>query len=97
VRPPTRRARAHRPSPAPAAALGPSALSRARTSVSSAKLTLQWSSIGLPADQPASLRDLWARAELGTHTANFTALVPPHGVVLVRATQQAGGGAARRI
>ena len=63
---------------------------RARLSVSSANLTLDWAAIGLPADQPARLRDVWARADLGVHTANFTVRVPPHGVALLRASQQPG-------
>ena len=32
----------------------------------------------------ASVRDLWARAENGTHTSSFTAAVEPHATVLVR-------------
>jgi alpha-galactosidase len=51
---------------------------------------VRWSQIGLPAG-PASVRDLWAHADLGVHTDNgkhyderFEVKIPPHGVVLVR-------------
>ena len=53
-------------------------------------ITLEWSAIGLPPEQPAALRDLWRHADLGRFTANYTAAaVPPHSVVMLRATQVA--------
>lgn len=33
---------------------------------------------------PVRVRDLWARADAGTHTGSYTATVPPHGVAMLR-------------
>src|SRR5260370_24860030 len=41
--------------------------------------------LGLRTDS-VRVRDLWARAERGTHTRAYRATVPAHGVVLVRIT-----------
>jgi alpha-galactosidase len=46
-----------------------------------AAITADWASIALRGPQP--VRDLWARADRGTHRDRFTATVPRHGVVLV--------------
>eukprot|EP00937_MAST-01D_sp_MAST-1D-sp2_P003368 g3368.t1 len=61
-----------------------------RGNSSAANITLDWADIGLPPAQPAALRDVWARRELGQFTASFTAQVPPHSVTLLRATQMPG-------
>jgi alpha-galactosidase len=46
-------------------------------------ITTTWWRLRLPAG-PALVRDLWARADIGTFRDKFTALVPPHGAVMVR-------------
>jgi alpha-galactosidase len=48
------------------------------------KISVTWSDIGYPAYLPASVRDLWARKDLGKSTGSFSASVASHGVVLVR-------------
>jgi len=54
------------------------------------ELYVRWSQIGLPPG-PAEVRDLWAHRDLGLHAdwgrhfdERFKAMVPPHGVVMVR-------------
>jgi alpha-galactosidase len=46
------------------------------------EIKLDFSAVGAP--ESASVRDLWARKDLGTFTANFSAKVPKHGVVLIK-------------
>lgn len=46
-------------------------------------MTVDWSQIKLPAGR-ASVRDLWARADLGFFTDSYTVTVPAHGVMLVK-------------
>jgi len=46
-------------------------------------ITATWWRLRLPAG-PALVRDLWARADVGTFKDKFTALVLPHGAVMVR-------------
>jgi alpha-galactosidase len=48
------------------------------------KISVSWSDIGYPDYLPASVRDLWARKDLGKSTGSFSASVASHGVVLVR-------------
>ncbi|XP_065840339.1 uncharacterized protein [Oscarella lobularis] len=55
------------------------------------KITLLWRYIGLPANQPAKLRDLWAHQDLGTFSGNYTSAVVPHGVKMFKAVQMRGG------
>ncbi len=45
-------------------------------------IKLDFSAIGAPSS--ASVRDLWARKDLGSFTGSFTAKVPRHGVALVK-------------
>jgi alpha-galactosidase len=47
-----------------------------------AVVTARWSDLGL--SSPHIVHDLWRQKDLGTFAAEFTALVAPHGVVLVR-------------
>jgi alpha-galactosidase len=47
------------------------------------QIPLKWEQIGYPAHVPATVRDLWAHKELGKFTGDFSAMVPPHGVVMV--------------
>ena len=51
---------------------------------------MNWTDVGLPPSQPAQLRDLWSRTDLGTFTAQYTAEVPPHTVMLLRVAQAPG-------
>jgi alpha-galactosidase len=51
-----------------------------------AAITVQWSALGLPTGL-ATVRDLWAHADLGSFTGSYTASsVPNHGVVLIKVT-----------
>ena len=54
------------------------------------ELYVRWSQVGLPPG-PAAVRDLWAHQDLGVHAdwgrhfeERFKAMVPPHGVVMVK-------------
>ena len=44
-------------------------------------ITVNWRELGLRA--PGTVRDLWARKDLGTFTTGFTGSVAAHGVVLI--------------
>lgn len=48
------------------------------------KISFTWSDIGYPDYLPATVRDLWARKDLGKSTGSFSASVASHGVVMVR-------------
>ncbi len=48
-------------------------------------ITVNWTSLGLQ-DIPASVRDLWAGADLGTFPDSFTTNVPSHGTVMLKVT-----------
>ena len=52
---------------------------------SAAKITVKWTDLGL-ASAPAHIRDLWSRTDIAPVNAEFSATVPPHGVVLLRLT-----------
>jgi alpha-galactosidase len=54
-----------------------------------AEISVQWVELGLP-DGPAAVRDLWLRADRGTFPSGYTAIVPSHGVVLIRVESMAG-------
>ena len=47
-----------------------------------AKVTAKWSDLGIKGSH--SVRDLWKHADLGKQGEEFTAMVPRHGVVLVK-------------
>ena len=49
---------------------------------SEAKVTARWSDIGL--NGSARVRDLWAHADRGSASDEFSAQVPSHGVVMIR-------------
>jgi hypothetical protein len=53
-----------------------------------AQVTAQWSSFGFGG--PASVRDLWQHAELGTYDGAISATLPSHGSRLVRVTPKNG-------
>ena len=46
------------------------------------KVTARWSHIGLKGS--ARVRDLWAHADRGTASDEFSAQVPSHGVVMIK-------------
>ena len=54
-----------------------------RIGASATDITVDWSSIGLPAGS-ATVRDLWEHADKGSHSNSYTANVPSHGVVMLR-------------
>ena len=47
---------------------------------------LTWAMLGLPPGTRAAVRDLWAHADQGVFTDVYSALVPPHDVVMIRVT-----------
>jgi hypothetical protein len=49
-----------------------------------ARIAARWADVGLPRDASATVRDVWQRSDLGTFSAEFSALVPGHGVVMLR-------------
>jgi len=52
----------------------------------SASITALWEDIGMSAATKATIRDLWAHADLGSFMGNFTATVAAHGVVMLKIT-----------
>lgn len=51
---------------------------------SAASITAQWEAIGIPTGA-ATVRDLWAKKDLGSFTGSYTASsVPGHGVVMIK-------------
>ncbi len=52
------------------------------------QITVQWTDIGFSVDNPALVRDLWARKDIGVFTGNYTS--PPnidsHGVMMLNIT-----------
>ena len=50
------------------------------------EISANWEDIGYPAHVPASVRDLWAKKDLGKFTGKFTANVMAHGVLMLRVT-----------
>jgi alpha-galactosidase len=51
-----------------------------------APIAVSWQELGLRFDADLSVRDLWAKKDLGRVRGTFTATVPPHDVVMVRVT-----------
>ena len=45
-------------------------------------MTADWNQLGLHG--PQKVRDVWRQVDLGGFARGYTALVPPHGVILVR-------------
>lgn len=48
------------------------------------QMSVSWIELGYPEYLPASVRDLWAKKDLGKMTGRFSATVPSHGVVMVK-------------
>jgi alpha-galactosidase len=51
-----------------------------------AEIAAQWTELGYPLKISAEVRDLWAHKSLGRKAGGFSAIVPSHGVVMVRVT-----------
>ncbi len=47
------------------------------------KFGFTWAEIGLPQHLAFTVRDLWAKKDLGKYKGSFSASVPSHGVVMV--------------
>jgi hypothetical protein len=59
-----------------------------------ARITARWSDVGLARGAAAKVRDLWAHAERGTFTGEFSEWVPGHGVVMLRLSPVVAAAAA---
>lgn len=58
-----------------------------RGNTGSEPITVKWSDIQLPVNQPAVVRDLWAHQDLGTFTGNYTSPnIDAHGVMMLKIT-----------
>jgi len=58
-----------------------------RGSIGSEPIGFKWTDIGLPADKPANVRDLWARKDLGVFKGYFRSEnIDPHSVVMLKIT-----------
>jgi alpha-galactosidase len=55
-----------------------------------AAMTVAWPRIGLPDNQTAQVRDLWAHEDRGAVSGRVGATVAPHGVVMLRITPIGG-------
>ena len=52
------------------------------------QLTVNWTTVGLPASQPCLVRDLFRRKDLGVYTGSFTGFVNIDGVLMLRLSQK---------
>jgi hypothetical protein len=58
-----------------------------RGSIGSEPIIVKWTDIGLPADKPAVVRDLWARKDIGTFTGVFVSEnITAHSVIMYNIT-----------
>lgn len=58
-----------------------------RGNITNESITVRWTDIGLPADKSATVRDLWARKDLGTFTGSYTGEnIPVHSVQMLKIT-----------
>lgn len=48
------------------------------------EIGFEWSEIGLPQELKFNVRDLWQKKDLGKYSGSFTAIVPSHGVIMVK-------------
>ena len=56
-----------------------------RGETGSESMTVQWTEIGFSADQPAVVRDLWARQDLGTFIGRYTSpKIDHHSVMMLK-------------
>jgi hypothetical protein len=53
----------------------------------SEQITVKWSDIGFPTNHSATVRDLWARKDLGRFTGSYTSPnIDPHAVMMLNIT-----------
>lgn len=48
------------------------------------QITVNWTDLGFPSSLNASVRDLWAQQDAGSHKGSYSASVPSHGVAMLR-------------
>ncbi|WP_263369015.1 glycoside hydrolase family 27 protein [Edaphobacter dinghuensis] len=53
-------------------------------SAAAANISVKWTDIGYPNTLSASVRDLWAKKDVGQKTGGYSAEVPSHGVVMIK-------------
>lgn len=53
-----------------------------------ATVVASWDEVGLQPGLPASVRDLWARKDLGIHSGSFSTLLRPHACAFYRLSQK---------
>jgi len=58
------------------------------------QVTVRWQDLEIEGGQ--IVRDLWRQQDIGTFTGEFSAMVRPHGVVLVRITPADQRGSAKK-
>jgi alpha-galactosidase len=61
-------------------------LNRSNVNTGPAQMAVSWQELGLRWDAEPMVRDLWAKKDLGRVKGTFTAVVPPHDVVMIRVT-----------
>jgi alpha-galactosidase len=49
-----------------------------------AQISVKWTDIGYPDTLSASVRDLWAKKDMGQKASGYSAEVPSHGVVMIK-------------
>jgi alpha-galactosidase len=49
-----------------------------------ADISFNWTEIAYDAKLKLSVRDLWEKRDLGKYSEKYSAMVPPHGVVMIR-------------
>lgn len=58
-----------------------------RGNIGGEAISFKWTDIGLPANQTATVRDLWAHKDLGSFTGDFRVTnVDSHSVVMLKVT-----------
>lgn len=58
-----------------------------RGDAGSEPITVRWTDLGLPANRPALVRDLWTRKDLGTFTGSYTSPnIDHHNVMMLKIT-----------
>ena len=65
---------------------GAQAIALFSRSAEAAKITVKWTDLGRKS-APAYLRDLWTHSDLSPDGEEYSAVVPPHGVVMLRASE----------
>eukprot|EP01133_Synstelium_polycarpum_P007281 gene7281-8462_t len=57
------------------------------TDTSSASVELQWADVWTAASTTLTVRDLWARSDIGQFTETYSTVVAPHGCVMLKLSQ----------